>query len=51
MSADILIASAGALIVAEARKGKSEIMNNLPPSEIFFFVVTSSRCHTLSIMI
>ena len=48
LSADILILSAYAIIVLEyaIRESEEEVYLLLPIS--YFFVVTSSRCHTLS---
>ena len=49
ISADILIALAHSLIVMEhtIKESEEEVYLLLPIS--YFFVVTSSRCHTLSI--
>ena len=49
LSADILIASADALIVFVSATNKAATKRKHTPLPSLFFVVTSSRRHTLSI--
>ena len=48
LSADSLIVSAGFLI-ASADTIRRQLRGNILLSTVYFFVVMSSRCHTLSI--
>ena len=48
LSADSLIVSAGFLI-ASADTIRKQLRGNILLSTVYFFVVMSSRCHTLSI--